>query len=1435
MSTATDVQTAPAPAIAPAASGDGQAGAVPEPRVNAGMTAAEKRERREPLREVIELFGRAVDEGKIDAGAAQEPAQDFIRLAGMVDLDPPESLEALAEGEMESEGPREEASALDLPEPEHFTGIGRYTKDEWSTARTALMQETPAWSKMRERLDRQSTKIRKGDLEGRDIDNGMGEMAPQSVSYALRDRVYSAIDRKHGGKETRRPETLREVWVETMLPAIEQGHRYADAIETDWLFDPASDPQEAVDNILARNLGPFKRGLIKKILSRHHGISFRGRRERGDMLSPWGLYEILRGDKTIEDYREAERERDQDRREQYTDSLRRTVGDLEKIYDTFRRYVARGYATDHLPTVSRYAGELSGGQVVVERPETSRQYGEAIVKRTTEERPRGGRRFFAPVKGPRESVDSLFYLIGHLYRAVQADDDLLTSDKPNLKISRLEDQVHAKVEEDTEAGASLEKLYGLEEGEDASDDGPPATGEERDSVALNVPCPRALHAPLETVVNAARDVRALQAAYEDGGELHGMTLTPERVAVRMGRHALNIVRAGDEMRTVELDESEDAADLNTADCLDYAERAAPGLRSVLDAASGLLALHEDDDGNAPDAFSMPAAGKEEAEERAEDLADAARAMLTALEQGPPADEEDATTAAAREGGADGALRGYEAATVEELEDLVATFSTDDAEIHPYAIEADAYLYRSDNRPTWPGFELESVEYEYVHNGGGSFIIETDRLLRRDEARSYELRPFGARTKAALTSLVFDALGEDLPFVAVDANIERAAIVEESGLPGVQFAGRFFVEGRELTGSAFQSFESALQDVARREWVTRYVGADYVEGVVEKLGVEEEYAAGDAGEHMQQQVSGKEAEEDAAPSEWGQSVIQIPLDDLHTDEQRFQPRGDAFSEETARRVAENFDPQLFEPIRTWQDPENGEWYVLAGHSRLAGMRRRDAETIPARPFEGSEEEAIRFALTENDKGTALTNDERAAYIRRLREQGRSKKEQKEEAKRLYGRDAATVIALSYLNPEGKALDVLRRFSGNATGEANDAETMAVWIGKLRRYHENLTGSHENEIYNWLAGNYKSEGLRITSFIEFRERVEEYIRRRSTFGEIEGPLNFADVPAKSRQEEEIDRQLAEARQDLKRARRERNQVEEKYAGQDLTPEEWDRVVGPANEDVQIAQDRVLEMERRALDGKHQLARSEMSLFDALRANPADLPAGWPKIEPCAIVTENEGKGGIELRFPEDPGEEVLEVVRDAGFFFYTPTDAPPFWAATANDERRALACALDKSGDFCTRENPSIGALAYLGRVEIIDTTAGIYGPRPGEELDLLFTTAEGDALLVVPDRFAEEIPADDARGDGAAALFERWSGYDAGATDFRIELPDAELIPAGTAERIVYHSDKLARPGDRRGLAHRYRHNFDAGQRPATLYGPCLYIGNVEVSQRGILN
>lgn len=95
---------------------------------------------------------------------------------------------------------------------------------------------------------------------------------------------------------------------------------------------------------------------------------------------------------------------------------------------------------------------------------------------------------------------------------------------------------------------------------------------------------------------------------------------------------------------------------------------------------------------------------------------------------------------------------------------------------------------------------------------------------------------------------------------------------------------------------------------------------------------------------------------------------IPIKSIQTDEDRFQLRKEPYSEETAQEVAENYDEEKFEPIVVWQEEGDAKPFVLSGHSRLEGMKRRGEKLIPARIFEGTEQEAMAVAAAESMENT-----------------------------------------------------------------------------------------------------------------------------------------------------------------------------------------------------------------------------------------------------------------------------------------------------------------------------------------------------------------------------------------------------------------------------------------------------------------------------------
>lgn len=523
------------------------------------------------------------------------------------------------------------------------------------------------------------------------------------------------------------------------------------------------------------------------------------------------------------------------------------------------------------------------------------------------------------------------------------------------------------------------------------------------------------------------------------------------------------------------------------------------------------------------------------------------------------------------------------------------------------------------------------------------------------------------------------------------------------------------------------------------------------------------------------------------------VFDVRLDSIHTDPARFQPRGHAYSVESALRVARDFDPNLMEPVVLWHDQAREKDYVLAGHSRLQGFRwRRDGnadyailpdatvERIPARYFDGDEEEAIRFAAVENDKGTSLTNLERAGYLRTLRGAGESESAIKEESSKLYKRNGSTVYALSFLNAAGKAATTLHQFQGNATGEARDAETMAVWVGKLRsRYMSaGFTDQHEREVYDLLLANYKTRGRRFSSYNAFLDYVRGFLESRMMMGQLEaGPINFGQASTKSPQERAVDEEVRRAERDLSDAQRSRDAALRNYAAR-AQGEELTRVMKPYNDAVAVAQRDLLAIRQRARSAVAELGRTQPGLFQALRSN------GRPKA-PCVSCTAS----------PDEIGEALGHI-----------------------------AFLADADGLEMRRRRKSIS----------VDLTGYVLAARP-----------DGSSLLLIPRERIEGYPdapgASAAEGD-AYALYAEFHGYQGTPVAWAATLPATTSAPlVGVAETIYYRSPKIIERGDDGVRVNGYFHDFDQDQRPVYAWHyptgkrPAYVIDRTRVDGRGLIN
>jgi len=186
-----------------------------------------------------------------------------------------------------------------------------------------------------------------------------------------------------------------------------------------------------------------------------------------------------------------------------------------------------------------------------------------------------------------------------------------------------------------------------------------------------------------------------------------------------------------------------------------------------------------------------------------------------------------------------------------------------------------------------------------------------------------------------------------------------------------------------------------------------------------------------------------------------NIQDVPLSKIHIDRQLFQGREKAFSQRSVDNIvndvlAGRFVWENFDPITLWLSPE-GKLYLLSGHSReeafkrLAEMRAtadgKGFDRIPAKIRTGPLADARRMALESNTLSTKETDIERAAYYRKLRQDGMPEKELLAQVRKNEGRNAANVYAYTFLSPTGKTWATIRQFAESEDTSANIAKSLA----------------------------------------------------------------------------------------------------------------------------------------------------------------------------------------------------------------------------------------------------------------------------------------------------------------------------------------------------------------------------------------------------------
>jgi hypothetical protein len=309
-----------------------------------------------------------------------------------------------------------------------------------------------------------------------------------------------------------------------------------------------------------------------------------------------------------------------------------------------------------------------------------------------------------------------------------------------------------------------------------------------------------------------------------------------------------------------------------------------------------------------------------------------------------------------------------------------------------------------------------------------------------------------------------------------------------------------------------------------------------------------------------------------------NIQDIALDQIKINRELFQGREKAFSKRSVDNIvtdaqAGRFAWENLDPITLWRSPE-GELFLLSGHSRLKAFETlaesgvkvdgKGFTRIPAKIRTGSLQSAQRMALESNTLSTKETDIERAAYYRRLRQDGEPEKSILTQCKKNEGRNWANIYAFTFLSPTGRTWATLKQFSEGEDQSATLAKTLAKWIGSARREIPQLTNEHEGELHAWLFDQkgYGTGSGQVSNERDFQERVQVFVQKNTFFGEFDQdkPLNILSAQQKSPTELEYDRAISEKTKQLSDLDKEMRQKIKVLTDRRATASDIARIIQP-----------------------------------------------------------------------------------------------------------------------------------------------------------------------------------------------------------------------------------------------------------------------------------
>lgn len=353
----------------------------------------------------------------------------------------------------------------------------------------------------------------------------------------------------------------------------------------------------------------------------------------------------------------------------------------------------------------------------------------------------------------------------------------------------------------------------------------------------------------------------------------------------------------------------------------------------------------------------------------------------------------------------------------------------------------------------------------------------------------------------------------------------------------------------------------------------------------------------------EQARAKLAKGEAVKLEAGQSY-KAPITDIHLDTKRFQNRSE-LDEEHVQNIVKNYNEGEFDPVVIWKDPKTGKSWLLSGHHRFEAAKRLGLKDIMVREWTGDEASARAYAKGRSNANRAMEKPwDRAKIYRELRAGGTAESQIAEKAKAGERGNAALINDLSRLNPKGKALSELPQLPEASEG-GRDALTIAQWAGKLRKAFPDLSDAHENEIYDYLKDNYKTEGKKFKRYADAEDAMRKVVeRQRGAADKLDAtkPLNIKEVTPESPQESKFKAQFEEERGSAENAVK---AFEEKLAAKKKSgapKAEIDSI----QSSLKIAKDDLAKIDAKIQEGVTKIRSNEIGLFDQAEAPKTEAKA-------------------------------------------------------------------------------------------------------------------------------------------------------------------------------------------------------------------------------------